>query len=687
MLEDQNYGHSTAQDRITVNGIASTAWNVSAGGTDFMDEFDALENDPAFGLPMYWNTATSTSANGFSSALSYIPEMTWNDNCSSSVYSRYYYGVTEANPATFCGANVASKNVTGGGGGPSTLHARPSWQTGTVYGLPNTTIQPNRLQPDISLFASNGFWFHSLPSYQSDYGGYGYAGGTSFVAPQLAGVFALVQQQTGERLGQPNYVLYAMAGREYGTASATGACSSSGSTYDAPATAAPAANCIFYDVQVGTNSGVCASGSPDCAVVSGASYGIVADPTNTGATPVAAYTTGIGYDMGTGIGTLNIANLVNNWLSASASTTFTPSVAVTPATTSYTYGSTPASITYTATVTGSASGSFPTGSVAFSGSPTIGAIGTAIIGQSAGCASNGTCIESAVQSYLPAAMLAPGTYTITGAYSQTNENYVAAAGTATITIAANPSSLSFSVPSPQNTASTVTLAATSNGSGAITYSLISGPAIVTGSTVTFTAAGSVTLLASQAADATYSATTATTTFTVGAGSVWLGNGAATVSIFDLLGNAVTTTAVQSSGAGTLTQPQTTGFDASGDLWIASTNGVSGFSPMATPLTTGPVQVGGISNPLALAIDGAGQIWTANGNGTVSVITQAGAAVSPGTGYTGAGLSTPGGMTIDVSGNVWVSNTSDNSVTEMIGAAAPASPPSTALANGKTGARP
>ena len=428
--EDGNYGDPYAKYGITVSGIASTAWNVSAGGTDFEDEFDTLESDTAYGLPMFWNTATSTSANGFSSALSYVPEMTWEDSCGSSVYSRYYYnGVSQANPATFCGANVATRNVVGGGGGPSKLHARPTWQTGTVYGLPTTTAQPNRLQPDVSLFASNGFWDHTLPMYESDNGGYGYEGGTSFVAPQLAGVFALVQQQTGERLGQPNYVLYAMAGKAFGTTTASGACSSSGSTYDAPATAVPLSSCIFYDVQVGTNSAVCKSGGTNCTVVTGKTYGIISDPTVTGTVPTPAYKAGIGYDMGTGIGSMNIANLVTNWQNTTSGQLYAPSVALTPGSSTVTFG-TPVALT--ATVSGP--GSFPTGSVAYTAT-TVGALGTAPLTQSAGCANNGTCTESSV--YTVNTSLTPGTYTVTATYTPTNENYTTGAqNTATITITA-----------------------------------------------------------------------------------------------------------------------------------------------------------------------------------------------------------------------------------------------------------
>src|SRR5262249_12787119 len=54
----------------------------------------------------------------------------------------------------------------------------------------------------------------------------------------------------------------------------------------------------------------------------------------------------------------------------------------------------------------------------------------------------------------------------------------------------------------------------SNSSGTITYSVVSGPATVSGNIVTLTGVGSVTLEASQAASGPYAAATRQTTFDV-----------------------------------------------------------------------------------------------------------------------------------------------------------------------------
>ena len=120
---------------------------------------------------------------------------------------------------------------------------------------------------------------------------------------------ALVNQKTGERQGNANYVLYPLAAK-------------SGSSCTSNATMAPSANsssCIFYDVVTGNNSVACVGGSPNCSNTNSASgqYGIMVS----GSPASAAWTTTPSYDLATGLGSVNVANLVNKWTSVS----FTPS--------------------------------------------------------------------------------------------------------------------------------------------------------------------------------------------------------------------------------------------------------------------------------------------------------------------------------------------------------------------------
>jgi len=65
-----------------------------------------------------------------------------------------------------------------------------------------------------------------------------------------------------------------------------------------------------------------------------------------------------------------------------------------------------------------------------------------------------------------------------------------------------------------------TISATSASSGAVTYAVKSGPATVSGNTVTLTGAGTIALSASQAASVDYAAATATTSVAVAGDKEW-----------------------------------------------------------------------------------------------------------------------------------------------------------------------
>ena len=770
---DQN--KPIATHGLAVNGFASTAYNVAAGGTDFQDRYDEGEGDPSYGRAHYWASVNSA---GDSSALSYVTETTWNGTCASSIISNYIEG--NSNPTALCSdaANGGGYHATNGaGGGVSIQQPRPSWQNGTVYGIPPTSAYNNRLLPDVSLFASNGIWSHALDYYQSDVSGsLQRAGGTSFVSPQLAGVFALIEQKTGERLGQPNFVLYDMAGVEFGTSSYTAGttCNGSGASGVGTTSTVPDSTCIFYDVQTGNISQACTSGTANCYTSSG-SIGILSTST-TSAQP--AYPAGQGFDLATGLGSLNIANLVNNWQTAAAGgILYTPTVTVNATAASYTYGL-PSVITYTSTVSGP--GSFPTGSVTFSGSPTISTIGSNTLVASSGCASGGTCTESTTRAFAPSATLPGGSYTITGSYLSTNENYASGSGTTPLTVnlqtptvavtavsiglgtatanfsatvaytgaglspsggltfkvdsgssvvatcvgssspltctynGYNTSALAlgthtltatsltdgnyatatgsnnltvlplptivFSVSNHRTMDTSFSVSATSNSAGVITYSVVSGPATILGSTVTLTGvAGTVVLQASQAANGGFAAGAQNASFLVTAGSVWSGNGNGSLSVLDLTGSGISgASGFAGGGVGTIPAGLGMAFDASGNAWIASSNGVSEFSRQGIAITSTAYTTGGIGNPKAIAVDGAGQVWVANANGTVSVLTSAGAAVSPASGYAGSGTA-PTGIAIDTSGSVWIPSSAGNTVTRILGVAVPVVPLATGAA--------
>ena len=230
--------------------------------------------------------------------------------------------------AGLCGAvsvTTIDGTVIGGSGGISTHYDVPSWQTG-ISGYSNSMHSI----PDIAGFASNGFWGHALifcdsnPTYTGDYAvahpPVSAGGGTSFVAPYLAGAVGLLRTATGSRQGVLNPGLYALGKAQY-TASATKtACYANGQTSNTGVTTGlPAAACIFNDVTTSNNDVPCKAGSTDCYVNTGDSYGMFRQRVPVRST--VAYPSTIGFDQATGLGTVNVNNLITMWNTAFTSST------------------------------------------------------------------------------------------------------------------------------------------------------------------------------------------------------------------------------------------------------------------------------------------------------------------------------------------------------------------------------
>ncbi len=305
---------------LMVNGLASSPNGVAVGGTDFLN-FGQSFNESA--PSSYWSVTNDPHQ---ASALGYIPESTWNSTCTNNIFVVFEYGRT---PEASCNNAQAANWVetVAGGGGKSNCTAptgtgasnctggypKPSWQS-----APGVPADGARDIPDVSLFASSGFVGSAYivceadqpPGHGScslgtpDYNFLG-IGGTSVSTPAFAGIMALVNQftQSGGQ-GNANHVLYKLA------SSALQVQSSCNSLL------VPASTCIFNDISSGTIATACAPNSPTCTRSNaGDIYGVLS-----------GYPAGAGYDLATGLGSVNIYNLVHDWSGPGISTSTTLSL-------------------------------------------------------------------------------------------------------------------------------------------------------------------------------------------------------------------------------------------------------------------------------------------------------------------------------------------------------------------------
>jgi streptogramin lyase len=136
-------------------------------------------------------------------------------------------------------------------------------------------------------------------------------------------------------------------------------------------------------------------------------------------------------------------------------------------------------------------------------------------------------------------------------------------------------------------------------------------------------------------------------------------------------------------------------DSTAHVWVSNSGNNSVTELNSTGTAVANYTGGGLLSPQGLAVDGLGNVWVANnllttgkpGN-SVTELNNSGAAFSPSTGFIGGAMSSPFSLAIDGSGNVWVSNNSSNSVTEIVGAAAPVvTPLALAVKNNTLGKRP
>ncbi len=321
-----------------------------------------------------------------------------------------------------------SGNVSGGsgiwagGGGASAAYSKPSWQT-----APGVPADSRRDVPDVSLTAaSHDGYFIAL------YGTYYSVGGTSAAAPSFAGMVALVDQKMNARQGLLNPMLYPLAVKQASGGAA-----------------------VFHDITVGNNS------------VPG----------------VAGFSAAAGYDLASGLGTIDANLLVNHWtdgtstagsFSLAASSTSLSLAAGQSAQTTIT---STASASLKAAVTLTVAGA-PAGLIATFSSPTIASPGS------------GTDVLKVVA----ASTLASGTYNLTVSGTGGGQ-------TATVAVA-------VVIPAPSFTLSrsATSLSVTAGNSGSVNLSIIAQNGF--SSAVALTVSGLPTGVTAAFAPATLSGATA-----------------------------------------------------------------------------------------------------------------------------------------------------------------------------------
>ena len=356
---------------FAVNGLASTPYNLAVGGTDFDDLSTSAQ---------YWST--TNQAGTLASAMSHIPEMVWNDSCANPVYAAYfgYSPVVFCNTATLNGQSNPFIDISGGGSGVSSCtttdnsgncaggYAQPGWQQ-NVLGI---TSFGGRAIPDVSMIAT--LWLMCSydttpcdptqpPTFPPDATGtIKVLDGTSAAAPSVAAIVALIDQSQisasvpDGRQGLLNPTLYSLAAVEYGSAGTAAAC-------DASQGAIANAACVFYDITAGSSAQPCkvssysadaAGSSPlgTCGTQGGDATGIMEI---NGTQPYAA---GTGYDIASGLGSINASALIASFVSFPAPSGLTASVSGQTATLTWTADSSATSYdVYQGTAPGSVSSS------------------------------------------------------------------------------------------------------------------------------------------------------------------------------------------------------------------------------------------------------------------------------------------------------------------------------------------
>jgi pseudomonalisin len=394
----------------SINYICSSSYATCVGGTEFNDTAS-----PA----TYWSASNGA---GYESALSYIPEGGWNE------------------PTTTNSSNATIYVPAASGGGASAYIAKPSWQKGT--GVPADGF---RDVPDVALSASGHDGYYACLAYSGGdcaNGYFEYFSGTSAAAPGMAGIAALLNTKMGSAQGNLNPLLYRLA-----------ATTSTNPFHDITIATSAVTGCVA------TTPSMCNNSTPGPTGLTGG---------------LAGYLLTTGFDQVTGLGSIDVANLLTDAVTPYIATTLALTAAANPIVAGQ-------STTFTATLTPSSTGSAaPTGTVQFYSAGT--AIGSAVTLSS-------DVAVSASQTFATA-----GTYAITAVYSGDTTYESSTSGAVSLvvtspgsfTLAASPTTLTATTTVNMTTTSTSVITGTSTGgfAGAVTLACAVAPIPTTGSAPT-----------------------------------------------------------------------------------------------------------------------------------------------------------------------------------------------------------
>ncbi|HEY1414161.1 MAG TPA: hypothetical protein VGF36_18600, partial [Rhodopila sp.] len=272
---------AAATHGLGVNGYASTPYDTAVGASDF--------SYGSAGQASFWTTNGGTA--GFTSAKGYIPEQPFNSSNQATNLNPFTPTVAQAT-----GGGVSTVGLTAEDLVTQSPYPQPSYQAAVAGGISTTA----RVVPDVSFFGGNfnGTNSNNGSTYilcidaadcvdgTPDSLQYTPGNNSLLAASAFGGVAALVVQAHGAQ-GNLNNGLYATHA------------------------VAPAA---FHDITAGTNKVACTAGSPDC--VGGYTSG---------------YSAGPGYDAASGLGSVDVAQLINNWHSGSGTGTATVALSLTQA--------------------------------------------------------------------------------------------------------------------------------------------------------------------------------------------------------------------------------------------------------------------------------------------------------------------------------------------------------------------